>query len=85
MTDAERLAAILAAGITDEQLASLAAGRIVLWKSEGVRRDEREACAKIADAHVTQHEDRNYPTGIKPAVQLEGRSIADAIRNRSTS
>lgn len=50
MTDAERLAAIKKAGITDEQLSALASGHIVLWQAEGVRRDERERCVRIANA-----------------------------------
>lgn len=46
---------------------------------------EREACAKVADAHVAEHDARfDYPSGVKPALQLEGRAIASAIRARSS-
>jgi hypothetical protein len=45
--------------------------------------EERERCAKIADAHVAQHDNcHDYPPGLRQALQLEGRSIAEAIRKK---
>ena len=49
MTNDDKQAAALYLGITAEQFERLASGHIVLWEHEGIRRDEREACAKIAD------------------------------------
>jgi hypothetical protein len=45
---------------------------------------EREACALLADSHKLQHEGRDYPPGIRNAVQLEAGAIAEAIRARGS-
>ena len=74
MTDAEIAALVRAAKITDYQLQKLASGHIVLWKDEGVRGDEREACAQIADGHLMEA----YSTDVENAVK----SIAADIRSR---
>lgn len=49
MTNDDKQAAALYLGITLDQFERLASGHIVPLEYEGVRRDEREACAKIAD------------------------------------
>jgi len=49
MNDATKAEAADYLDITIEQFEWLASGRLVLWQDKAVRRDEREACAKIAD------------------------------------
>ena len=80
MTDAEIAALVRAARITDEQLQQLASGHIVLWMNEGVRRDERDACATIAEADTSFDALQDF--GMQSHSAQLRTNIADAIRAR---